>query len=75
VPTITFFHYRRRVPKDEQTAKELAKRTLTNLYNQMPAWLTRAHQKLDDAVFAAYGWPSSLSDEEILPRLLELNIR
>jgi type II restriction/modification system DNA methylase subunit YeeA len=68
-------HYRRRVAKDEKAAKELAKRTLTNLYNQMPAWLRQAHQKLDDAVFAAYGWESSLSDEEILARLLELNVR
>lgn len=68
-------YYRRRVAKDEKAAKELAKRTLTNLYNQMPAWLRQAHQKLDEAVFAAYGWPPSLSDEEILARLLELNLR
>lgn len=33
-----------------------------------------AHQKLDQAVFAAYGWPSDLSDEEILARLLSLNL-
>jgi type II restriction/modification system DNA methylase subunit YeeA len=37
--------------------KELAKRTLTNLYNQRPTWLDLAHKKLDAAVFAAYGWP------------------
>jgi hypothetical protein len=29
---------------------------------------------LEDAVFAAYGWPSALSDEEILERLLALNL-
>ncbi len=68
-------HYRRRVAKDGQSAKELAKRTLTNLYNQMPAWLKQAHQKLDEAVFATYGWAPTLSDEEILARLLELNLR
>jgi hypothetical protein len=28
---------------------------------------------LDEAVFAAYGWPSNLSKEEILARLLALN--
>jgi hypothetical protein len=29
---------------------------------------------LKDAVFAAYGWPPDLSDEEILERLLALNL-
>jgi type II restriction/modification system DNA methylase subunit YeeA len=53
--------------------EELAKRTLTNLYNKPPKWFENAHRKLDKAVFAAYGWPSSLSNEEILSRLLALN--
>ncbi len=52
----------------------LKQRTLTNLYNQRPTWLDLAHQKLDRAVFAAYGWPGDLSDEEILARLLALNL-
>ena len=52
---------------------ELKKRTLTNLYNQRPAWLDLAHKKLDAAVLAAYGWPAELTDEEILARLLSLN--
>jgi len=38
-----------------------------------PSWLVEAHRKLDEAVFAAYGWPSSLSDAEVLERLLALN--
>ena len=50
------------------------KRTLTNLYNARPTWLDNAHRKLDAAVFAAYGWPSDLSDDEILSRLLALNL-
>jgi hypothetical protein len=54
---------------------ELKKRTLTNLYNQRPTWLDNAHRKLDEAVFAAYGWPSDLSDDEILARLLALNLQ
>lgn len=33
-----------------------------------------AYKKLDDAVFAAYGWENTLSDEEILERLLVLNL-
>jgi hypothetical protein len=36
--------------------------------------LELVHKKLDQAVFAAYGWPSDLSDEEILERLLALNL-
>jgi type II restriction/modification system DNA methylase subunit YeeA len=55
------------------SADELKKRTLTNLYNQRPTWLADAHRKLDEAVFAAYGWPATLSDAEILERLLALN--
>jgi len=51
------------------------KRTLTNLYNERPTWLDLAHRKLDEAVFDAYGWPHGLSDEEILARLLALNLK
>jgi hypothetical protein len=57
--------------------KELAKRTLTNLYNQRPAWLAQAHEALDAAVAAAYGWADytpSMADDEILRRLLALNL-
>jgi hypothetical protein len=53
---------------------ELKRRTLTNLYNQRPTWLDLAHRKLDGAVFAAYGWPPTLTDEEILEALLALNL-
>ncbi|HYP59915.1 MAG TPA: type IIL restriction-modification enzyme MmeI, partial [Thermomicrobiales bacterium] len=55
---------------------ELKKRTLTNLYNQRPAWLQMAHEKLDRAVWHAYGWddnPTETTDDEILTRLLNLN--
>jgi len=51
-----------------------SKRTLTNLYNARPTWLDLAHKRLDEAVFAAYGWKSDLSDEEILEKLLALNL-
>jgi type II restriction/modification system DNA methylase subunit YeeA len=53
---------------------ELAKRTLTNLYNQRPSWLANAHKDLDGAVLAAYGWPFELANPEILERLLALNL-
>jgi hypothetical protein len=55
-------------------AERLRKRTLTALYNQRPTWLALAHRKLDEAVFAAYGWDPALGDEEILGKLLALNL-
>ena len=61
------------LPKDEAAAKELKKRTLTNLYNQRPHWLANAHARLDAAVAAAYGWPDDLSDEQVLEHLFALN--
>jgi hypothetical protein len=57
--------------------KDLAERTLTKLYNQRPAWLDAAHKALDVAVAAAYGWAdysADMADEEILKRLLALNL-
>lgn len=54
---------------------ELKKRTLTNLYNQRPTWLDLAHQKLDAAVLDAYNWPHALSNDDILERLLALNLK
>ncbi len=53
---------------------ELRRRTLTNLYNQRPTWLDNAHRALDAAVSDAYGWPADLEDEEVLERLLGLNL-
>jgi methylase of polypeptide subunit release factors len=53
---------------------DLAKRTLTNLYNARPSWLAQAHERLDAAVLAAYGWPSDLKTEDLLARLLDLNL-
>lgn len=68
------------VPKpglSEADAKALQKRTLTNLYNQRPAWLAMTHETLDAAVAAAYGWTDhapQMSDDEILARLMALNL-
>ena len=66
--------YPRIEPRDEECAKKLAKRTLTNLYNERPAWLAHAHAKLDAAVAVAYGFAVDLTDEQILEKLLALNI-
>jgi type II restriction/modification system DNA methylase subunit YeeA len=66
------------LPKDEEAARELKKRTLTNLYNARPQWLSNAHAALDEAVAEAYGWGDEwraglLTDDEILARLFRLN--
>jgi type II restriction/modification system DNA methylase subunit YeeA len=53
---------------------DLKKLTLTNLYNLRPTWLDNAHEKLDAAVFAAYGWSEDIADEDILKNLLALNL-
>jgi len=66
--------YPRLEPRDADCAAKLKQRTLTNLYNQRPTWLDLAHKRLDVAVAAAYGWPADLTDEQILERLLALNL-
>ena len=65
---------KRPVPRDEAAAKELKKRTLTNLYNARPQWLADAHVALDAAVAAAYGWDADISEEDALAALLALNL-
>jgi type II restriction/modification system DNA methylase subunit YeeA len=68
--------YPDRIVAREGFEKQLAQRTLTKLYNERPAWLAQAHETLDAAVAAAYGWADytpQMPDEEILRRLLALN--
>lgn len=68
--------YAGRVGPRDGHERQLAKLTLTRLYNERPDWLTHAHEALDAAVAAAYGWTDyspAMSDEEILRRLLQLN--
>lgn len=62
------------IPINEAASDTLRRRTLTDLYNEMPAWLANAHDDLNRAVAAAYGLPVEASDEEILARLLEMNL-
>ena len=64
----------RLLPVNDEAASQLKKRTLTNLYNERPTWLANLHTNLDAAVFAAYGWPSEITDEQILDYLLSLNL-
>ncbi len=66
--------YPRLETRNAEFAAKLKDRTLTRLYNERPAWLDYAHRKLDAAVAAAYGFPADLTDEQILERLLALNL-
>jgi hypothetical protein len=65
----------RLLPRDDAAADVLARRTLTSLYNEPPDWLVGAHRALDEAVAAAYGWPMTITDEDALSKLLEMNLR
>ncbi len=64
---------KRPVARDEAAAKELKARTLTNLYNTRPQWLSDAHATLDGAVAAAYGWEAGISEDEALATLLAMS--
>ena len=68
VPEVVAGYPDRIIPVSPKAAAILKTRTLTNLYNERPAWLDNAHRDLDAAVAAAYGWPASLSEEEALAR-------
>ena len=57
------------LPKSNQAAAALRKRILTNLYKERPAWLDNAHAELDSAVASAYGWQSTISNDEALAHL------
>jgi type II restriction/modification system DNA methylase subunit YeeA len=71
---------KRRAWLDPEGADEatLKKRTLTNLYNARPTWLAQLHDRLDRAVWSAYGWddpePAAVEEDVILSRLLALNL-
>jgi hypothetical protein len=56
-------------PLGAQSAK-----TLTNFHIERPTWFDLAHRKRDAAVFAAYGCDPGMSDEQILEKLLALNL-
>ena len=78
VPEVVPGYPDRILPKDAAAEVILKKRTLTNLYNERPAWLTHAHAALDEAVAEAYGWgedwrAGKLTEDEILARLFQLN--
>ena len=60
------------VPRDDDAADQLKRRTLTRLYNARPQWLDDAHAERDAAVAAAYGWKDGIDEQQALRRLMEL---
>ena len=64
---------KRPIARDEDAAKALKRRTLTNLYNARPQWLVDVHEALDAAVAAAYGWPADIPEDDALRELLVIN--
>jgi type II restriction/modification system DNA methylase subunit YeeA len=74
VPEVVEGYPDRILPKNEAAAQVLKTRTLTNLYNEQPSWLHTAHRELDAAVADAYGWKPDLADDELLTKLLALNL-
>lgn len=73
IPEVLEGYPERVIPINAEAALVLKKRTLTDLYNEFPAWLALVHSQLDAAVADAYGWPANMSDAEILQALFELN--
>lgn len=63
----------RPVPRSSDAAKQLGRRTLTNLYNSRPQWLDSLHRQLDEAVALAYGWDPDINSDSVLEELLDLN--
>lgn len=66
----------RPLPRPEHAAA-WKKRTLTALYNEMPAGLRLRQEQLDRAVALAYGWADyspEMANETILARLLACNL-
>jgi hypothetical protein len=74
VPEVVESYPDRILAKNEAAAQVLKQRTLTNLYNERPAWLDNAHHDLDAAVADADGWKPDVSDDEMLTKLLALNL-
>jgi hypothetical protein len=74
VPEVVQGYPDRILAKDAAAAQVLKTRTLTNLYNERPVWLDHAHSDLDAAVAHAYGWKPDMSEDEMLTKLLALNL-
>src|SRR5207244_10808846 len=69
VPEVVPGYPDRIVPVGPKAVAILRTRTLTNLYNERPAWLDNAHRDLVAAVVLAYVWPVYIDQAEANLRL------
>ena len=77
VKTMMWHRKNMTTPREDTPEHMIRDMTLTKIYNDNNRWLQLDHEKLDQAVFDAYGWsesPADLDDDTILERLLELNL-
>ena len=56
-----------------RSGEPLTAKEKTSHEQGLVAILKQLHDELDAAVFAAYGWPATLSDAEILEKVVALN--
>ena len=57
-----------------RTGQELTAQERTSHEHGLVSVMKQLHDDLDAAVFDAYGWPATLTDNEILERLVALNV-
>ena len=66
--------YRAEIKGKQRNAKQWADAVGSEIALGLIEELDEVHRELDEAVLAAYGWPANLGDEQILTRLLALNL-
>ena len=67
-------HYRRHVKGKTRSPRQWDKETQSLIPLDIIEELDHIHTALDHAVLDAYGWPHTLTDDQILERLLALNL-
>jgi hypothetical protein len=63
-----------RSPSATERQRDATAEAARNLDRLRTGWLAQAHERLDAAVLAAYGWPADLDSQELLTRMLALNL-
>ncbi len=66
--------YRRQVKGKTRNPRQWDKETQSLISLDLIEELDHIHTALDHAVLDAYGWPHTLTDDQILERLLALNL-
>ena len=61
------------VPRSEEAAQQLRKRTLINLYDTHLQWLANGHAAMGASVAALYGRDTEIGEDDALGAFLALN--